>query len=142
NDTADFTAGGHPLAVERKAAGSSGQPVQAFTYDYQGDAQGSQDRLATVKMWVNGAVARQVEYAYYAGGSTEGSSGDLKSATVKDAAGTVVGQNHYTYEKTFENFSGGASAPHRMLAAFDSAAIARMKGDGIIDPVQWPTAYA
>ncbi|MCI0361774.1 MAG: hypothetical protein L0211_25085, partial [Planctomycetaceae bacterium] len=49
--------------------------------------------------WV---TQRKVEYAYYGSGEANGNRGDLKTATIKDAANNVLGTTYYRYYKPGE----------------------------------------
>jgi RHS repeat-associated protein len=81
--------------------------------------------------WV---TVRSVEYAYYtsfasSGLAFGGSYGDLRTATIKDAAGLVIDEKFYRYYVGHES----DGYPHALKYVFDGKSVARLRG-AVADP--------
>ncbi|MCZ2344266.1 MAG: hypothetical protein LC104_21105 [Bacteroidales bacterium] len=102
----DFTTDGKPTVVSRV----DGDLGERFVYDYLSSGANS-GRVASITQerttsgGTNWDTVRSVEYAYYVGVEDFGTLGDLKSATLKDAAGQTIDTSYYRYYT--DSLSGG-----------------------------------
>ncbi len=68
------------------------------------------------------ATVREVDYAYYGSGDSNGNLGDLQTAIVKDASGNTLDESYYRYytSDTSIGFTGG------LKYVFDPVAFAQL----------------
>ncbi|MBX9582001.1 MAG: hypothetical protein K2X87_16980 [Gemmataceae bacterium] len=122
---------GRASEVQRSATvgGTTTTESYLFTFVASGANAGlissiTQRRKVGAGSW---ATVRSVEYAYYTTGDASGNSKDLKTATVKDPAGTVLDVSLYRYYT-----AGGAGGYTSGLKyALGPAAYARAVGAGV-----------
>jgi hypothetical protein len=150
---------GQPTRVETLspssvAPASGTSPRQSWTYTY--DTIGGSDRVTTATLARgDGAVIRVLTYGYYAGGSPNGTDGDLESIEVRDGAGALIDSTYYRYytfgqpdsDKGFFGalkFAFDAASQKRLAAAVPGF---RTASDAVIAPYQpvakvhpWPLA--
>ncbi|MBY0526219.1 MAG: SBBP repeat-containing protein [Gemmataceae bacterium] len=127
NVTQVVSRNGSGKATEMRRSNTSGSVTvtESFTFSYQ--VGGSNDGLltnVTLRRQTNGgswSTVRQVAYAYYVDSDAYGSARDLKTATIKDAAGTVLDTMYYRY---YEGEAGGY--PHALKYVFNAASYARL----------------
>ncbi len=106
-----WTADGRPAEVQRQTApGQSPQVIESYVYSYvpSGVNQGLYSNI-TLRRQVNGgswSVIRQVDYTYYNTGEANGNPNDLKSTTVRDAAGNPLDTTYYRYYPRQGSFDG------------------------------------
>ena len=99
-----WTAAGRPGEVQRSGTDAGATVTESYLYAY-----GTGGRLDSVTLrrqvgvgaW---ATVRKVDYAYYGTAEAHGNNGDLKTATVRDAAGTALATEYYRY---YAGESGG-----------------------------------
>ena len=79
------------------AGGVAATETQLYAVIPAGSANAGKVSRIDVKR-ADGAVVRSTQYAYYASGSSYGSTGDLKSITVLDDVGRVIDIKQYRYQ--------------------------------------------
>ena len=86
------TTSGSPATVQQSSGGSS------VTYNYSYVSSGANEGLlAGITEQVNGTTVRQVVYAYYSAGDSNGNIGDLQTATLGDGSANVLQTSYYRY---------------------------------------------
>jgi hypothetical protein len=124
---------GRPLEVQRSWTAGSVTTTESFLYAYvaSGTNEGKLQSVTQRHQTGGGpwSVVRVAEYAYYAGVAPFGNAGDLKTATVKDAAGNVLDTNYYRYYT--QGQAGGYKGGMRF--AFSPASFARLAA-AVADP--------
>src|SRR5205823_1277949 len=92
---------GKPAELQRSTTVSGVTTTESLLFSYV--ASGTNAGLGsnvTLRRQVNGGtwtVVRQVDYTYYDGVEAHGNAGDLKTAVLKDGAGTVLDTEYYRY---------------------------------------------
>lgn len=120
---------GQPTRVETLspssvAPASGTSPRQSWTYTY--DTIGGSDRVTTATLARgDGAVIRVLTYGYYAGGSPNGTDGDLESIEVRDGAGALIDSTYYRYY-TFGQPDSDKGFFGALKFAFDAASQKRL----------------
>ncbi|MFM7518996.1 MAG: hypothetical protein ACKO9B_00845, partial [Planctomycetota bacterium] len=120
---------GQPTRVETLspssvAPASGTSPRQSWTYTYI--TVGSSDRVATATLArSNGSVIRVLTYGYYAGGSPNGTDGDLESIEVRDGTGALIDSTYYRYY-TFGQPDSDKGFFGALKFAFDAASQKRL----------------
>jgi RHS repeat-associated protein len=106
-----WTADGRPAEIQRQTpANQSPQVIESYLFSYvsSGVNQGLYSNV-TLRRQIGGGtwtVVRQVDYTYYNTGEANGNANDLKSATVKDAAGNPLDTTYYRYYPRQGSFDG------------------------------------
>jgi hypothetical protein len=97
------------------------------TYSSGRTASITQRRKVGTGSW---STVRVVEYEYYGASDANGTPGDLKRATIKDAAGSILDQTYYRYY-TADTFDGATQIGYAGGLRYEvgSVAYARLKAD-------------
>ena len=110
---------------------TDGTATESFAYSYA--AGGPNDGLLQTVTWRRRATptaawqtVRTSHYDYYADGDAHGRTGDLRTVTVRDAAGGAIDASLYRYYAA----DGSAGYAGGVKSVFAPAAYARLVGDG------------
>jgi RHS repeat-associated protein len=127
-----YTAEGLIAEVQRTDAGTGLTESYLNTYQVGGPNDGLlthvtlRRRTSATAPW---SVVRQVDYTYYDGSQPFGNVGDLRTATLQDAAGNSLDTKYYRYYTTGET----NGYVHGLEFVFDAPSFARLEA-AISDP--------
>ncbi|WP_439623362.1 RHS repeat-associated core domain-containing protein [Gemmata sp.] len=131
-------ADGRATEIQKTVPSGATTETESYLYAYSGSG-GTAGQLASVTQrrrvgagaW---ATVRSVEYTYYGSGDANGNPGDLKTAVVKDPAGSVLNTDYYRYYKT--TGSGGYAGALKYIVSgpgYDLAAATLGSATGATD---------
>src|SRR5262249_460606 len=101
-----WTTDGKPAEVQRSGTQGGSTITESLVYSYvaSGENQGLLSNVTLRRKVDSGSwgTVRQVDYAYYGSTDAYGTAGDLKTAIIKDGAGTALETKYYRYYVGFE----------------------------------------